>query len=314
MRIVVNLSEDSADVLAIYDTGAKLYLDSASSEDGVYANVTSTPIIEGTEQYELTDPTGTTDTWYKARVGNAGGSAYSSYSAAFQATAWDAYATIDDVLGTTDVPSGTGSSSRHAAIAGLLMDAKRQTDTDCARTFLRVPQVSGTVTVYADIEHHGQRSLVSAIGHPYTTDGRALDIVSVTSLWVRWTEDGDYVSVGTQDTDWFLEAGTGPGVAGVDWPYEDITLSRLNRTLTSWPCGKRAMKMVGVLGFPRIPSVVSRANIDRVRDAYRASSGSGPANAGVNQFGVPVFQTGMSETYRRMIAPGSPYLKRGWRI
>lgn len=313
IRIVVNLTEDSADVISIYGTGAKLYLDSATSEGGSYSNVTSTAIVSGTEQYELTDAAGTSSTWYRTRVGDSGGTSYSSYSDAFQATAWDAYATVDDLGRTVEVPLGSGSSDRHNLLASLLMDARRQTDTDCARTFLRVPQVSGTVTVYCDITNPGRSSLVDAIGHPYTVDGRALDIVSVTSLWYRDTETSAYATLGTQDTDWFLEAGHGPGVAGTDWPYEDITLSAQNSARTTFPTGKRAVKLVAALGFPRIPEVVKLANVDRARDAYRMTTGSGPATAGVNQFGVPVFQTGMPETYRRMIAPGSPYLKRTWR-
>jgi hypothetical protein len=173
IRIVINLSEDSADVLSIYGAGAKVYLDSAATEGGSYSNVTSTTVVSGTEQYELTDSAGTSATWYKTRVGDSGGTSYSSYSAAFQATAWGAYATADDLLATMDVPSGTGSSNRRAVLSDLLMDAKAQTDTDCARTFLRVPQVSGDITVYCDINHAGHSSLVSAIGIPYTTDGRA---------------------------------------------------------------------------------------------------------------------------------------------
>lgn len=314
MRIVVNLTEDSDDVLAEFSAGAKLYLLSSTTEDGSYTDVTSAAIVSGTEQYELTDAAGTSSTWYKTQVGNDSGSLRGSLSEAFRATAWDAYATVDDLLRTVDVPQGSGSSERHNVLADLLRAGREQTDADCGRTFLRVPQVSGTVTVHFDIANGGCRSLVSAIGHPYTTDGRALDIVSVTSLWYRDNEEADYVSLGTQDTDWFLEAGHGPGIAGTDWPYEDITLSARNTARSTWPTGKRAGRMVAVLGFPRIPLAVTRANVDRARDAYRVASGSGPATAGVNQFGVPVFQTGMSESYRRLIAPGSVYLKRSWRV
>lgn len=313
MRIVVNLTEDSADVIAIYGSGAKVYLDSASTENGSYSNVTSTVVVSGTEQYELTDSAGTSATWYKSRVGDSGGTSYSSYSAAFQATSWGAYATADDLLATMDVPSGSGSSGRRAVLSDLLLDAKAQTDTDCARTFLRVPQVSGDVTVYCDIAHAGYSSLVSAIGHPYTVDGRALDIVSVTTLYYRDSETSSYVAIAAGDTGYYLEQGYGPGIAGTDWPYEDISLSAASATITRWPTGKRAVKIVGALGFPAIPAAVKRANIDKAREAYRAGPGGGAVQSGVNQFGTPIFNTGAPASYRDLTRPGSPYLKRSWR-
>lgn len=313
IRIVVNLQEDSADVLSIYSAGAKLYLDSSATEGGSYSNVTSTAIVSGTEQYELTDANGTSATWYKTRVGNSGGTSYSSYSDAFQATSWAAYATVDELEATMDVATGAGSSGRRNLLAQLLLDAKDATDADCARTFLRVPQVSGTVTVYADVQNAGCSSLVSAIGHPYTTDGRALDIVSVTSLWYRDSETSSYVEIASGDTGYYLEPGFGPGIAGTDWPYEDVTLSPASATRTTYPTGKRAVKLIGVLGFPRIPAVVKRANIDMAREAYRQSVGGGPAQVGTNQFGTPVYLTGKPDTYKALLRTGSVHLKRMWR-
>lgn len=310
MRIVINLSEDSADVLSIYSAGAKVYLDSATTETGSYSNVTSTAVVSGTEQYELTDANGTSATWYKTRVGNSGGTAYSSYSAAFQATAWDAYATLDDLRRATPGVAGT---THDNVLSQVLLDAKAATDTDCARTFLRVPQVSGDVTVYCDVNHSGYSSLVSAIGIPYTVDGRALDIVSVTSLWYRDSETSSYVQIAAGDTGFYLEAGTGPGLAGSVWPYEDITLSPASATITVWPTGKRAVKIIGALGFPSIPDAVKRANIDHAREAFRQAIGTGPVQEGVNRFGVPVYATGKPESYRDLTRPTSVHVKRSHR-
>jgi len=309
--IVVNLTRASADELIEYGAGAKLYLDSSATETGTYASVTSTAIVSGTEQYELTDAAGTSATWYKTQTGNSGGTAKSLYSAAFRATSWAAYATLDDLAETMDIPSGAGSSDRRNLLADLLMDAREQTDSDCGRTFLRVPQVSGTVTVYCDIASAGQASLVSAIGHPYTADGRALDIVSITSIDVRDGETGSYATLGAQDTAWYLDAGYGPGLAGTDWPYEDVLLAATG-SRTTWPVGRRAVKIVGALGFPRIPSSVKRANVDLARDAYRAGPGGGPSQMGVNQFGTPIFSSG-TPSYRTLVRAGSVYLKRMWR-
>jgi hypothetical protein len=309
IRIVVNLKEDSADVLTIYGAGAKVYLDSAATEGGAYSNVTSTTVVSGTEQYELTDAAGTSATWYKVRTGDSGGSSYSSYSDAFQATAWAAYATVDELEDTMDVPTGAGSSRRRNLLAQLLLDAKDQTDADCARTFLRVPQVSGDVTVYCDIEHAGYASLVSAIGHPYTIDGRALDILSVTTLEVRDSESGAYAAIASGDTGYYLDVGSG---SGPDWPYQDVTLSPAS-SRTTWPTGRRAVKITGALGFSAVPSPVKRANIDLAREAYRQSVGGGPAQVGTNQFGTPVYLTGKPDSYKALLRQGSVFLKRSWR-
>jgi len=311
MRIVVNLAEDSADVLSTYSAGAKVYLDSATTEGGAYSNVTSTAIVSGTEVYELTDANGTSATWYKTRVGNSGGTSYSSYSAAFQGTAWAAYATVDDLRRATPGLAGT---THDNVLADVLLDAKAKTDTDCARTFLRVPQVSGDVTVYCDINHAGYASLVSAIGIPYTTDGRALDIVSVTTISYRDSETGSYTAIAAGDTGYHLEAGTGPGLAGTDWPYEDVTLSPASATITTWPTGKRAVRIVGALGFPSIPADVKRANIDHAREAFRQAIGTGPVQEGVNRFGVPVYASGKPESYRDLTRPSSVHVKRSHRV
>jgi hypothetical protein len=270
-------------------------------------------VLVDSELLRVTAGNGTT-TWTVTR-------GYSSTTAATHAdnsvvylVNTDGYADVPDLLATMDVPSGTGSADRRLVIADLLADARAQTDTDCARTFFRVPLVSGDVTVYCDVQHAGYSSLVSAIGHPYTVDGRALDIVSVTSLYYRDSETSSYTAIAAGDTGYYLEGGYGPGIAGTDWPYEDVSLSAASATITRWPTGKRAVKIVGALGFPAIPDVVKRANIDKAREAYRAGPGGGASPGGVNRFGTPVFAGDTPSSYRALVAPGSVYVKRSWRV
>jgi hypothetical protein len=221
----------------------------------------------------------------------------------------DGYADIADLLATMDIPTGTGSADRRLVAADLLADARAQTDSDCGRTFFRVPLVSGDVTVYVDIRNAGCTSLVAAAGKVRTVDGRALDFVSITTLSYRDDESLSYTAVAAGDTGYYLEAGHGPGLAGTDWPYEDVTLSPASATITTWPTGKRAVKIVGALGFPAIPDVVKRANIDHARRQYRSGPGGGAQQRGVNQFGVPIFEDGIEGTYHRMTRPWSPYVK-----
>lgn len=90
--------------------------------------------------------------------------------------------------------------------------------------------------------------------------------------------------------------------------------SAASATITRWPTGKRAVKIVGKVGtFPAIPDAVKRANIDKAREAYRAGPGGGAVQSGVDQFGTPIFNTGAPASYGDLIRPGSPYLKRSWR-
>jgi hypothetical protein len=294
-RIVVNLLQSADDLIDTYSSGAKLYLDSSTTEDGSYSAVTNTALVSGQEQYELEDLTGTTSTWYKARVGNTGGTTYSDHGPALQATALLSYASLWDVLPTMQLGTATG---HHALLSDLLADVTADVDTMTGRTFTRVPQVTGTETFYLDVRMAGQRSLSIAAGD-HCTDGRALDIVSVTSLYVRDSESGDYVEITAGDTGYLLRPGYGPGVAGTDWPYEDVLLSPAG-SRTYWPLGLAAVKVIGVRGFPKVPGMVKRAVISEVRERFRQSIGGGPTQAGINQFGTPIYVTGSTQEFRML--------------
>ena len=297
MYIVVNLTEDSADVIAEFGTGANLYLLSSSSESGSYTDATSVAITSGIEQYELVDAAGTASTWYKTQVGNSAGSIRGSLSAAFRATSLVAYATIDDVRRTLT----TDSVAHDNLLSDMLTDVSADIDAACQRRFYRDPQVSGTVTVYADVLCAGERSLAEAMVTPFFVDGRPLDIVSITNLYTRADESSAYVEVTAGDTGYYLDGySKGVGVFGTDWCYEDVTLSPVSTTVTTWPVGRRAVKIVGVLGFPKVPASVRRATVSEVRERFRQSIGGGPMPAGVNQFGQPIFLTGDSPDMRRV--------------
>ena len=306
MRIVVNLTEDSADVLAEFSAGAKLYLLSATSEAGSYADVTTAAIVSGTEQYEFTDSAGTSSTWYKTQVGDSSGSTRGTLSSAFRATSLAAYATLDDLREVLALGANTAHDN---LLSDLLTDVSDDLDGVTQRRFYRDPQVSGTTTVYADVTCGGEWSLEDAIGRPFFTDGRTLDIVSVTNLYVRDSETDAYYEVIAGDTGYYLEGSSqGVGLYGTDWPYEDVTLSPASATVTTWPVGKRAVKIVGAFGFPRVPNPVKRAVISECAERFRQKIGGGSQPVGVNQFGTPIFLTGDSPDFRRVTR--SPYSRR----
>lgn len=258
-------------------------------------------ILIDAELLRVTAGNGTT-TWTVTR-GYAGTTAATHSNGATITLIADAYADLDDTIATMAL-DGT---ARYALILDMLVDVSRDIDAQCLRTFA-VP--SADVTVYCDTVA-SSASLVDAIGRPVTADGRALDIVSITTLSVRDSETDPYITIAAGDTGYYLEAGAaGTGVAGTDWAYEDISLSPAGSAYTEWPLGKRSVRIVGRLGFPVVPASVKRATISEVRERFRQSVGGGPSPIGVTGFGTPIFLTGDSPDMRRILRP--PFSRRAW--
>ena len=299
IHITVALSETAADLLVGYSAGAKLYLDSASSEGGAYSNVNSEALVAGTEHIEFWDSSGTSATWYKSRAGNSGGSSYGAYSDPFQATSLEAYASLMDLRESMELPD----ESRDPYLLDLLRVATEQIDMACGRKFLRDPQVSGDTVWYVDIVKSGRNRLVGA-SNGFTTTGVPLDIISITTLGIRDDEfDSSYTTIAASDTGYYLDAGE-PG-----FPFANVSLSPAGTDYTSFPVGYRGVELVGTLGFSAIPEAVRNACLDMAREAYRQGPGGGPAQVGTNTFGAPVYLTGFPNSFRKLIAVGSPYLR-----
>lgn len=215
----------------------------------------------------------------------------------------DALAELGDLVATLALDGTT----RYSMLADLLVDVSADINASCMRSFF-VP--TADVTVYVDVARYSS-SLVEASGGFWTVDGRALDLVSITTLSVRDSESASYTTIAAGDTGYYLEGGPpGTGVAGTDWPYEDVTLSPQCSAYTMWPIGKRAVKIVGQLGFPAIPAVVKRAAISEARERFRQTigGGGGPSQIGVNAFGQPIFLTGLSSDMRRVL--NHPFSRR----
>ena len=305
IRVVINTPYPAADLIEQYGAGAKVYLLSSTTEDGTYTSAVSEALVSGTEQYELYDTAGSSTTWYKAQFGSSDGTELSSESDAFQTGQLAAYASLDDLREVLALGSNTAYDNM---LADLLTDVSDDLDGVCQRRFYRDPQVSGTTTVYADIVRRGCSSLADAMDGPFLVDGRTLDIVSVTSLWVRDSETASYVEVAAGDTGYYLEGiSRGVGVFGTDWPYEDVSLSPAG-TYTAFPTGKRAVKIIGAFGFPTVPNPVKRAVISECAERFRQKISGGSQPIGVNQFGTPIFLTGDSPDFRRVTR--WPYSRR----
>ena len=200
--------------------------------------------------------------------------------------------------------------SRYSYLSDILESTAAEIDRQCHRRFFRQPHVSGTETFYVDI-HRTSHSLVRASMGAGFTDGLAMDIISITSLGIRDDEsDSTYTTVTAGDTGYYLQPGDGIGIAGTDWPFEDVLLSQNGTDYTHWPIGRRAVEIVGVRGFPAIPVAVTRGNTDWARETYRQGPGGGPTQVGVNQFNVPIVLAGWPMSVQQLVRKGSPYRKK----
>lgn len=297
-RIVVNTAIPAADLITEFSAGAKVYLERDSSS--AFASptvVSSTALASGTEQYEFTDTSGTSSSWYRVRVGNSGGTAYTDYSSGVQALQVLAYATVDDVVSGMNFGSDQ---SKYPWIANALIAAKELIDDRCGRSFSRNPSISGDGTFTFRVWRVGKNRLSTAMGY-------GLDIVSVTTLEICSFDGGTYSTVAQGSTGYYLDDGFGPGT----WPYEDIVLSRFATPYIAFPVGNATVRLTGVLGFSAVPALVKQASIDLVREWYRQGP-QGGVPSGVNQYGTPIFANAEPHSFRQLTGQSSPYVKRTW--
>jgi hypothetical protein len=213
----------------------------------------------------------------------------------------EALAELGDLVAATP---GLDGSSHYDLLSDLLADVTADIHSHCMRSFL-VPTADVTVTV--DIAD-SCASLRDSAYRARTNDGRALDFVSITTLEVRDSETAAYTTIASGDTGYYLRGGPpGAGIAGVDWPYEDVVLSPAG-LWNVFPRGYAAVRIVGKLGFPAIPSVAKRGCIGEARERFRQSVGGGALPIGTNAFGQPILLTGTSPEMRRLL--GHPFSLR----
>lgn len=300
LKLVIDLEQSAADLLSGYGAGALISIerDTVEAMTGA-AEVGTEAIVSGTQQYEWWDASGGASHYYRTRVRDSGDTKQSAYGAVFQGTAESTYATILDVTKGGDLPD----ESRFSYLSDLLAERTEAVDDTCHRQFFRDPQVTGDGTWTLDVSEAGLASLAFASDGLGFTDGGALDLISVTTLEYRTSEDGSYTTL-TEGTDFLLSDVHKPG-----WPYEDVTLMATG-AITSWPTGLRAVRIAGVRGFSSVPARVKVAVADSAREAYRQSVLGANEQQGVNVFGVPVLNTGRPTAWREVLDKRvSPYIK-----
>jgi hypothetical protein len=138
--LTLSLPDTTADrLLVLYSTGAviKLQRDTTSAFPAP-TDVTSVPIISGTESYLYADANGTVASWYRTRYENAGGTVTSAWSTGFQpgVVGLCSLQDVKDRLGITDTTSDE-------LLSDLIDEVTNVIQNETGRTF--VPTTSTTL-------------------------------------------------------------------------------------------------------------------------------------------------------------------------
>lgn len=287
IKIVVNLTEPAADLITGYGAGAKLVLERDTTSSFLApSTVSQPPLVSGTEQYEIWDANGSAASWYRSRITNSGGTSFSDWSDAFQATALSAYATVDDVVETMNF--GASDQSQYNLIADLLVDATDAINQMCGRDFFRHPQVSGTEARTYQIVNPNESNLMRALG-------MSIDIISLTTVEIAdHSTPSTYTTIVAGADGYYLY----PEYPATGWPYDDLALSSLGEVYSRFPDGGN-VRLTGVFGFSSVPKLVKRACIDQVREWYRQGPGGG-GPIGMSALGQPIFQKGLPPTMTQL--------------
>jgi hypothetical protein len=274
-KVVVVVPAPS-DILTGYSAGALARIQSATSESGVFANLTTTAIVADQYVYEVWDTAGSATTWYRWRPEKSDGSVTGDWSPAFQgleaaavARTSGAYASIDDYLLTiSTIPADT---RRLAAIERALATTREELDAEIRRSAFRWPQ-TGTETWIV----HG-----NGTGYLHVHEG----LVSVSLIEVRLSTNGTWESLDADD--WWLE-GELPGEVSVPSgeSYFHIRLSD-EATYTAFPHGEQRVRITGARGYTRPPLRWVQANIALARQRIAGDVSFGGAQAGPPDMGSP---------------------------
>ena len=188
LSVTVNNPDALLDASA-FGVGALIRLESSATESGVYTEVATEAIVAGLELYSITDPAGTSSTWYRSRYSTAvpaGATDYSEYSAAFRPGVVDAYASLEMFRAYVRNQT-TLATDEDAAIAQIALEsAARAIDRATGRTFQLATTASARVFT-AGIS-------TGAVGWPLYTRRYAVDVdgfFDTTSLAVAFDASGN---------------------------------------------------------------------------------------------------------------------------
>lgn len=255
LRIPVPAPDDK---LREYGAGAKLHVESSATIDGVYVEISTSPldVEETTFLYELADPAGSTATWYRSRFGNSGGTVFSSYGDPFSPSAPTSYADVDRLLLTM---GQTVSGTRFLANAEVrLVETTRDLiQAMHGYSFFRSP-VSG-----AD---EAREFTVGYDGVVHVHEG----VISIESARIRRSVSSEWESIDVDDIRLEYWAGGRPATRVPSGePYDHITLTGRG-ALVAFPATTFGIEFTGAWQWPSIPAQASEANVAWARQKLAA--------------------------------------------
>lgn len=266
--------EAPADVLTGYSTGALLRVQSAATEAGVYADLTTIAVVATAFSYEYWDNVGDTTTWYRWRAENAGGTETGEYSDPFQGTdpalpapRSGAYADVDDLL--LQVRQSVTDSRWLANAQVRLVEASRDLE-----------RALGGYTFF-----RGVSQAIRAHG----TGGGTLHIhqglVSLATVEIQEVTGGSWIALASAD--WYLEGLPGQDFMTDGEPSFHLVLEG-DATYRTFPTVRRGVRLTGVPGWPAVPSGAKHATIAKARQLLAADTTLPGGPMGPEEYGNPI--------------------------
>ena len=249
-----------------FGAGALIRIESAATIAGVYAEITTLPIVATQVQYQYWDPAGTATTWYRWRVSDAGNAIDSDYSAPLKGTN----------------PAGAVFPTSYASLDRLL--TLFETVPTQPRKLSRLGDLLGTATSQVIEACRG----IDYFNHPGTwiIDGNGTDVIhdhlGIVSLsLLELSEDGGQTWRAVASTDYVLR-GT-PAYhqrpIPVGEPFFHVVFTGYG-SARSVPSGMAAARLTGVRGWPAIPEVLIESSAQRARQlAFASGDYSGSVGA-----------------------------------
>jgi hypothetical protein len=269
-----------------YGAGAVIRLQTATTETGVYADVTgtgSTPtlaLVAGTYNYPAFDPTSTSTAWYRTRFENVGATRVSDWSVAFQ-VGTGAYTSLFNVKQDLDRAPTDATSDE------LLLDyIAEATDYIRGYTSRDFATTSGTFTFDGYSAIYRGRCLLIPRG-----------VQSISLLEVAANTGGSFNTISSPN--YVLRPSAQERTPG--WPATEVWMTDIpvGSALAFFPRGIDNIRITGVLGFG-VPARIEGVARRLVVRAYAARQAGGNDMTG-SENGTPIVSQFLSKRDREVL-------------
>lgn len=273
IRVSVVVADPAAQITAL-GAGALLRWERAAAEGGPYTEFASGVLAANVNVYDVWDPAGDEDSWYRTRFSKADGTSPTAYSATFQAGP-QSYASRTDLLRALRMTTADARFLDRAT--EVLADTTRDLIREVGYSFFRQP-LAGTEDVIFD--GPGGKLL-----HVHAMAPR-VGVVSVTTVQIRNSTTEDWIDLAAAD--WRLESeprqtGREPGD-----PYFHVALTD-EGAYGAWPKGQSLIQLEeAVFGWDALQRDAVEANVDWARQRLAADPALPGGPLGPDEQGQPI--------------------------